>query len=253
MLFGGAQSPIPLQLTCQQEYQHWGPGWTQAPVWKEPDNYDYHTQHMFHHNSPHTFFVFKLLTFFFATTFTTCAYRNYYKLISCKWWCLQTWQELVLGANLLSLICTLPVLPLHLGIDCQEVKTIPWPNGGHKNHIPVSLSSAKGQYQSNSHVYRKWMCGVTLVFSFSRYLLHHVRCAKPADLHSLCGELFEEKNLSQKITRLGNGDLLSSHLVYKWREPSSTLSCNKYFILILVPYVKKKKKRSKSAPFLLFH
>lgn len=158
------------------------------------------------------------LPFFFATTFTTCAYRNYYKLISCKWWRLQTWQELVLGANQLSLICTLPVLPLPLGIDCQEVKNIPWPNGGHKNHIPVSLSSAKGQYQPNSHVYWKRMCRVTLFFSSSRYLLRHVRCAKPVG-----GELFEEKNLSQKITRLGNRDLLSSHLIYKWREPSSTL------------------------------
>jgi len=152
MLLGGVQSPIPLQLTCKREYQHRGPGRTQVPVQKEPDNYDDHLQHMFHHSSPHTFFAFKLLTLFFRYYFHhLCLSRNYYKLISCKWSRLQTWEGLVLGANQLSLICTLPVLPLRLGIDCQEVKTVPSASAGHKNHVPISLASAIGRYQSNSH------------------------------------------------------------------------------------------------------
>lgn len=105
--------------------------------------------------------------------------------------------------NQLSLICTLPVLPLRLGIDCQEVKTVPWANGGHKNHVPVSSSSAKGRYQSNSHIYWKQTCLYTppppKVFVMSRTL------CKASDLHSLCGELFEEKLSLRRSHTLGVG------------------------------------------------
>lgn len=170
---------------CKEEHQHRGPGQTQAPVWMELDNSNYLSKHVFHHYLPPipSPYLSSLPFFFFHYYFHhLCLSRNYYKLISCKWSHLQTREGLVLGAKQLLLTCTLPMLLLRHGIDRQEIKTTPWANVGHKNHVPVTLSSAKGHYQSNSHICGKQACWVTSIFSFSRYLLCHVHHAKPVIL-----------------------------------------------------------------------
>lgn len=174
------------------------------------------------------------LPFFHCYFHHLCLSRNYYKLISCKWSRLQTWEGLVLGANQLSLICTLPVIPLLLRIDCQEVKVIPWANRGTNVMFLSPSFLLKAGIDLTPMSYGKWMCLVTSLI-LKVFVMSQTLC-KASDPHSL-GE--EREHFSQETTHLGNGDLRSSSLIYKWRESNSTLSCNNYFTLILILFVGK--------------
>lgn len=113
-------------------------------------------------------------------------------------------------------------------------------NGGHKNHVPASLSSAKSRYQSNCYVYSKWMCPVTIPSSPPQgicYVMNFVQSQWSPQFswvhvwekislrrsHTSGMEIFKRLQLLQR-----------SQLLYKGRKQNSTLSCNKYFTLILV-------------------
>lgn len=192
---------------------------------------NYHTLHVFHHSLPHTFSIFKLLTFFFHCYFHhLCLSRNYYKLISCKWSRLQTWGRV--GAW-----CQSAFTNLHPTSDPTAPQD--WLSGGqnhslsqqgHKCHVPVSLSSAEGMYRPNSHVLRKMNVSSYFDFEGICYVTEIVQSQRSSQLR------WGEEKISQ--------DLQSSSCIYKWRVSNSTLSFNKYFTLILILFMGEKKKKT---------